>query len=424
MKMRKTTILFRRFASGAAHLEGKVLPAQSFAEPNIIAIPALTHLYPSVQDRLRGQNRSAFHVVNLDHAKSRFRIWKDALPNVSPYYAVKCNPNSRVLSLFAELGMGFDVASVSEIDAVLDCGGDPKDIIYANPVKETSQIWKATERKVDLTTFDSHEELEKIARHHPETKLLLRLLPDDSSARCPMGKKYGAPVGAFRSLLSRAAQLNLRVEGVSFHVGSGNTNPRAWGHAMRLARHAFDIAASDPHMTNMTTLNIGGGFPSDLDLFDDVARVVRDTSKELFPHETNTRIIAEPGRYFAEGLQTLAVNVIGKRTPEDLGQETGSDMYYVNDSLYGSFNSIVYDHATLKEPLVLNGFGETITTPKRDASLWGQTCDGLDCIAKNIALPRLSVGDWVLFPSMGAYTSAAASRFNGFAPSEPLYVGC
>ena len=47
-------------------------------------------------------------------------------------------------------------------------------------------------------------------------------------------------------------------------------------------------------------------------------------------------------------------------------------------------------------------------------TLFGPTCDGLDTIARDVPMPRLRNGDWVLFPKFGAYTIAGAVNFNGF----------
>ena len=48
-----------------------------------------------------------------------------------------------------------------------------------------------------------------------------------------------------------------------------------------------------------------------------------------------------------------------------------------------------------------------------ESSVWGPTCDGLDCILETTKLPELEVGDWMYFKDMGAYTMASASTFNG-----------
>jgi len=56
------------------------------------------------------------------------------------------------------------------------------------------------------------------------------------------------------------------------------------------------------------------------------------------------------------------------------------------------------------------------------STVWGNTCDSIDVICRSVLLPQLEVGDWLYFENMGAYTMAAASCFNGFNPSEKLYV--
>eukprot|EP00977_Amphora_coffeiformis_P015282 scaffold4494_cov161-Amphora_coffeaeformis.AAC.1 len=118
--------------------------------------------------------------------------------------------------------------------------------------------------------------------------------------------------------------------------------------------------------------------------------------------------------------------------------------YYVNDGVYGAFNNIMFDHASVR-PRVLGpsekinatededgmmtlqapalGHGEE--KPRRElfaSTLFGPTCDSIDVIARSVLLPQLKVGDWLYFNNMGAYTMAAASSFNGFAPSDRFYV--
>ena len=60
--------------------------------------------------------------------------------------------------------------------------------------------------------------------------------------------------------------------------------------------------------------------------------------------------------------------------------------------------------------------------PTHPSSLWGPTCDGLDCVSRHVALPELEVGAWLYFPNMGAYTAAAGSNFNGMPLPSKLYL--
>lgn len=57
-----------------------------------------------------------------------------------------------------------------------------------------------------------------------------------------------------------------------------------------------------------------------------------------------------------------------------------------------------------------------------ESSIWGPTCDSMDCITKEAKLPDMDIGDWLYFENMGAYTVAAASEFNGFSLSRVFYT--
>ena len=116
--------------------------------------------------------------------------------------------------------------------------------------------------------------------------------------------------------------------------------------------------------------------------------------------------------------------------------------YYINDGVYGGFNSIMFDHATVR-PRILGPAEKIVAKENEDgfllletsdhkaddssrelyaSTVFGPTCDSIDVIARSVLLPKLKVGDFLYFQNMGAYTMAAASAFNGFTPSEKFYV--
>lgn len=205
----------------------------------------------------------------------------------------------------------------------------------------------------------------------------------------------------------------------------------------------------------------------------------------------DVQLLAEPGRYMVEASHTLFVNVVGRRDerylvegPEAVAGPTAAKValasgrplvrLYVNDGLYGSFNSILYDHASpavMHLPQVMTSSTEDLTLAlhemqpvlpvpagnqaqaaamaallaererarvagggaaaisphlggeREPVSLWGQTCDGIDCLAESVLLPRnVKIGDWLVYDSMGAYTGAASCPFNGFELPRTLYV--
>jgi ornithine decarboxylase len=98
---------------------------------------------------------------------------------------------------------------------------------------------------------------------------------------------------------------------------------------------------------------------------------------------------------------------------------------YINDGVYGAFNCILFDHQTVHPyVLSLNGsFHVPSSEPLHRCSVWGPTCDSIDCVCPEAKLPvSLQVGDWLAFGNMGAYTVCAASQFNGFETSNVLYT--
>ncbi|KAI9809854.1 MAG: Ornithine decarboxylase [Sarcosagium campestre] len=362
-------------------------------------------------------DEDAFFVADMGEVYRQHLRWKLSLPRVKPFYAVKCNPDPEVLRLLSGLGTGFDCASKQEVEQVLKMGVDSSRIIYANPCKTTSHVRFAAKQGVNQMTFDNADELNKIKRHHPSAELYLRILTDDSSSLCRLSLKFGASLDATQGLLNLAKELDLNVVGVSFHVGSGATDPGAFRKAVADARSVFDQASDVGY--NLHTLDVGGGFSSDT--FDSMASVLSDALDEYFP--PHIRIIGEPGRYYVARAFTIACNVIARRTIGDPSADNADCMLYLNDGLYGNFSSIMFDHQN-PVPLVLRAGGRFLfgergqgngRTRPTQYSIWGPTCDGIDRIASSCAFSeKLDVGDWLYFEDMGAYTKCSATRFNGF----------
>lgn len=378
----------------------------------------------------------AFFVVDTSAVARRLALWRSLLPRVRPYYAVKCNPDPQLVHTLAQLGAGFDCASMAEIRAVLGAAAAPEDVIYANPCKQGSHVAFARAHGVHTMTFDSADEVRKVHALNPEAKLVLRLYVDDSKAICRLGTKFGAMLHDVPEILRAAKEVGADVTGISFHVGSGCYSVEAYESAVLRARQAFDMGADAGYKFSL--LDVGGGFPGTDHGAMTIAECARALGRALdvhFPAQSGVRIISEPGRFFAASTHTLAVNVIGRKlapTNDINGSSNAAPasaegvpnyMYFVNDGLYGSFNCVVYDHPTL-HPIVIADETRGANggpLPLYPASLWGPTCDGMDCIMKEVRMPLMDIGQWILFPNMGAYTCAAGSDFNGFAPPQKIY---
>ncbi|XP_059542099.1 antizyme inhibitor 2-like [Myotis daubentonii] len=373
-----------------------------------------------IRELSASDHRDPFMVADLGVLASRHQAFCQALPRVSPFYAVKCNSSPLVLRVLASLGTGFDCASQVELEQVLGLGVAPSRIIYAHPCKQVSHLQYAARHGVQLLTFDSEEELTKVAQHYPGARLVLRLWTEDSQSLIRMSAKFGASLELCGHLLKSARDLGLAVVGASFHVGSGCQNPHSFTQAIADCRRVFEMGRGVGH--DMSLLDIGGGFPGvegSEPEFEEMARVINAALAQDFPEGTGIEVIAESGRFYAAPVCVAAVNIIAKKAVLQPGGHRKL-LYYLNEGHYGTFRVFLRDHVP-RMPIVVKELCSK--PPLFPCILYGPTCDAFDTFYnEEVQLPELDVGDWLIFPSMGAYSSVMSSTFNGFPPASICYI--
>ncbi|HUU31047.1 MAG TPA: alanine racemase, partial [Phycisphaerae bacterium] len=200
--------------------------------------------------------------------------FRKALPRIEPFYAVKANPNPGVLKALAAWGAGFDVASQAEMEAVLAAGVSPSRLIFANTIKPAKAIAAAAARGVDLMTFDSEYELDKIAALAPGARVVVRIKVPNVGSLVELSLKFGVDPANACEFLIKAHKLGLRPAGVSFHVGSQCTSLENYIDALEMA--AIIVRDARLKQIPIDLLDIGGGFPirhfdHEADPFDEVA---------------------------------------------------------------------------------------------------------------------------------------------------------
>lgn len=366
---------------------------------------------------------SPFFVCDVGEVKRQLNLWQSELPFITPYYAVKCNPNFEFIKQMVRLGVGFDCASSNEIKYVfkaheeLGINVNTNKLIYANPIKPITHLKFANSLNVKLTTVDSIEEIEKISNYTDGMNVLVRITTDDSSATCPLSVKFGADVSYATKVVDTCIELGVNIRGIAFHVGSGFKDPATLTKAVTDSRIVWDYINAKQQHSKCDILDVGGGFSKDT--FVQPAKVLCNELLTHYADEMNNgevQIISELGRFLSASCFTLATNVIGVR------KELNSDKVrvYLNDGLYGNLNCILYDHQEVDPKVVTSSgryvYGSHNEKPNhKQYSIWGPTCDGLDCIKAKCSLEHdVTCGDWIAFKNAGAYTNAAATSFNGF----------
>ena len=277
------------------------------------------------------------------------------------------------------------------------------EILYAHPLKSEKDIGIIGEHGIQTTVVDSIEECSKLMKNSWMGSALARIAVNDKDSKMPFSIKFGATEKELQNIAKHSL---IPLTGISFHVGSGCENPLQYKDAIEYAAET-GFAILRKHAHEPKVVDIGGGFSSDPSHFLETARVIQDTLKTI---PKNRIVIAEPGRFFAQPSQDLFVKVIAKKKGEN------GFRYVIDESLYGHFSSIPFDH---QKPAFIRVPMDGIATERtvKQGILFGRTCDSLDVIAKGL-MEELMVGDWLYFPLMGAYTSATASEFNGFPKPE------
>src|SRR4051812_14198931 len=237
-----------------------------------------------------------FLIVDTAIVRGKARRFRAAMPRVRPHYAVKANPDRRVLKALAQEGCGFEIASIAELDLLLSLDVPPAEVFYSNPIKARESIAYAAGKGVEWFVVDSLDELRRVHEIAPHAKLYLRLATPNIGSDWPLSGKFGAGAADAREMVAQAAKLGADLAGVTFHVGSQCRNPANWRVALEKARGLFDVmtkAGLKPRL-----LNIGGGYPvrhvKPIPSIEMIGQVV-DEGLKAFPDDV--QVIAEPGRY-------------------------------------------------------------------------------------------------------------------------------
>jgi ornithine decarboxylase len=357
-------------------------------------------------------------VVDLDVIGKAYDMLRRYLPIASVYYAVKANPAPEIISMLVDKGSNFDVASTGEIELCLGSGATPERLSFGNTIKKERDIVAAYAAGVRLFAFDSEAELAKLARSAPGARVFCRILVSCEGADWPLSRKFGCTPELAVELLCKARDLGLDPYGVSFHVGSQQTDLGQWDGAVASAARMFSLLAEAD--INLRMVNIGGGFPAhyrgDVPGVERYAQAVMAAITRHFGNDL-PEIVVEPGRSIVgdAGVIQSEVVLISQKALGDTKRWVYLDV--------GKFNGLA---ETMDESIKYRIRTPTESGPSGAVVLAGPTCDSADILYEKTEyrLPMaLKVGDKLQILSTGAYTSSYASvGFNGFSPIKTYCI--
>ncbi|KCV81576.1 Orn/DAP/Arg decarboxylase 2 [Actibacterium atlanticum] len=342
---------------------------------------------------------------------STARRFLDGFPGMVTY-AVKANPSEFVLTnLFAAGVSGFDVASPHEMALVARAA--PGAVMhYNNPVRSAAEILAALEHEVVSWSVDAQSELDKILHHvDGSAEIAVRFKLPVKGAAYDFGSKFGASAEQAVDLLQRVARAG-HVPALTFHPGTQCTDPAAWAAYIETAAQISAAAGVD-----LARLNVGGGFPShqiraDAPQLEQIFDTIAHSTDKAFGLNAPV-LICEPGRAMVAEAYTLTTRIKAIRD---------GDHVFLNDGIYGGLSEAhvvgLTDRIEIWSPE-----GTRRNGPLGSRTVFGPTCDSIDKLPGQVMLPAdLQEGDYVMFKGAGAYSTATATRFNGYGALEQATV--
>ena len=386
--------------SSIARARQNTLPKQQPQDNLFDTHPEVSLDFEIVRQAARQKYTRPFLILDTALVRGKVRRFRAAMPRVRPHYAVKANPDRRVLKVLAQEGCGFEIASIAELDLLLALGVPAAEVFYSNPVKSRESIAYAGAKGVEWFVVDSVDELRRVFETKPDARQYLRIATPNIGSDWPLSGKFGAGAADAREIVALAARLGADLAGVTFHVGSQCRNPENWRVALEKARSLFELMARAGLRPRL--LNIGGGFPvrhvKPIPSIEVIGGVVNEGLK-AFGEEV--QVIAEPGRYLVSDAGYFVCRVLGTAT------RAGKRWMHWDAGLFGG---VIESSEGLKYRIRTDRSG-----PDVPWTVGGPTCDSVDVVMRDEPLPSdLQERDFVYIRNAGAYTTAYASQFNGF----------
>lgn len=344
-------------------------------------------------------------VYNTSIIEKNINIFTTALNNnVDAYYSVKANNNQHILDYIYKKGLGFEVASMLEIERLKTLGVPSNQIIFGAPVKISEHIRRAYKLGVLTYAVDSLTEIEKVSALAPYSKIYIRVDTSNDGATWSLNEKFGIPEEDVLELAKSAISMKLRPIGLTYAMGWNNGNAKLWGENLgRIVRLTKQLIMEGIHLQ---FVDLGGGFPSHLvekqQVFNEISKAVNPLIHEL-KTSVNVKTIAEPGSFIVSDAGVMLASIIAKRKKNDkwwLFLDTGimQGFPWIHSNLQYAITSLHTSSNPKMTPFIITG----------------PTCDSHDVFNTACMLDiNIKIGDKVIIFPAGGYIESSTA-YSGF----------
>jgi len=342
-----------------------------------------------------------FVVASLENITDELAMWDSMFPGIKPTFYVGSNPLTEVMDHVLQLGTDLHVRNKRDLALVKDVASP---IVYSASTKLGSAIKAAAASGVQVLYVDSVGEMEKIKKFHPSARIVVELSVHDNDNSESLDAGSGIKVSELSALISEGKRLDLEISGLALNLdvlGSldQDENLVCVKYGLEIAEAALKIAREAN--LDLKTLHLGQICVSSANVPSSFINEINNiVSRDVF---ANLKISADASSILIASSVTLAAKIIDV---SDLDTEERMT-YAVNESVFGAFSiNLSTPECCIRSPLILGGGGRRkgLSNKLLDTGIFGVSGQTEDVILPmgEIMLPRLELGDWLLFPNMGA----------------------
>lgn len=342
-----------------------------------------------------------FVVASLENITDELAMWDSMFPGIKPTFYVGSNPLTEVMDHVLQLGTDLHVRNKRDLALVKDVASP---VVYSASTKLGSAIKAAAASGVQVLYVDSVGEMEKIKKFHPSARIVVELSVHDIDNSESLDAGSGIKVSELSALISEGKRLDLDISGLALNLdvlGSldQDENLVCVKYGLEITEAALKIAREAN--LDLKTLHLGQICVSSANVPSSFINEINNiVSRDVF---ANLKISADASSFLIASSVTLAAKIIDV---SDLDTEERMT-YAVNESVFGAFSiNLSTPECCIRSPLILGGGGRRkgLSNKLLDTGIFGVSGRSEDVILPmgEIMLPRLELGDWLLFPNMGA----------------------
>ena len=358
------------------------------------------------------QIETPFYYYDLDVLRSTLEVVRkeSEFSGFVVHYAVKANPNPRLLRIIASYGFGADCVSYNEIVAAIEAGFKPSEIVFAGVGKTDKEISGALKADIFCFNCESIPEIEVIdelaAKQNKIANIALRINPYIEAhthkyiTTAVEESKFGINTWELEDVVKRLSTLkNIKLFGMHFHVGSQITRMSVF---QSLCARINELQEWFRERNfELSVINVGGGLGIDYEYPEKNPGFPEYFSllNEFIDIKKGQKIHIEPGR--------AIVGQCGSLISKVLYIKNGSNTLFaiIDASMTELIRPALYQAKHKIENLTSEG-------NILQYDVVGPVCESSDTFGKLIELPETKRGDIIAIRSAGAYGEAMSSRYN------------